>query len=80
MQPGQFPVSHGEILYNIYHGGLLETLISDPTSDQYTVDALAQMAGFSNRKTFHSAFVRTTGLTSSEFRRNRGVINIPIPK
>ena len=46
-------------------------LISDPSSDQYTVDGLARMAGFSNRKTFHNAFVRTTGLTPSEFRRNR---------
>ncbi len=51
-------------------------LISDPASDQYTVEALAQMAGFSNRKTFHSAFVRTTGLTPSEFRRNRGSAEI----
>ena len=49
-------------------------LISNPSSDQYTVDALAQMTGFANRKTFHNAFVRTTGLTPSEFRRNRGVV------
>ncbi len=51
-------------------------LISDPTSDQYTVDAWAKMTGFSNRKTFHNVFVRTTGLTPSEFRRNRGFANI----
>ncbi len=50
-------------------------IISDPSSDQYTVDALAQMTGFSNRNTFHNAFVKTTGLTPSEFRRNRGSAN-----
>ena len=54
-------------------------LISEPGSDQYTVDALARMSGFSNRKTFHSAFVRTTGLTPSEFRRNRATPPAPIP-
>ena len=46
-------------------------LISGPDSDHYTVEALAHMTGFSNRQTFHSAFVRTTGLTPSEFRRSR---------
>ncbi len=53
-------------------------LISDPSYDQYTVDGLARMSGFANRKTFHNAFVRTTGLTPSEFRRNRATPPAPI--
>lgn len=51
-------------------------LISHNENDKYTVDILAKMSGFSNRKTFHSAFVRATGLTPSEFRRNRGSAGI----
>ncbi len=54
-------------------------LISDPSYDQYTVDGLARMSGFANRKTFHNAFVRTTGLTPSEFRRNRATPPAAVP-
>lgn len=41
----------------------------DPANDRFTIDAIAEAAGFGSRSTFYASFRRLTGVTPSEFRR-----------
>lgn len=43
-------------------------LLVDPASDRFTIDALAESAGFASRSAFYKAFKAHQGMTPSEFR------------
>ncbi len=45
-------------------------VLSDPKKSKITIDMLATQVGFNNRKSFHRAFKKQTGLTPSEFRQS----------
>lgn len=46
-------------------------LLSDPANDTLTTDAIATDAGFNSRETFYRAFKARTGITPTQFRKNR---------
>lgn len=46
-------------------------LLSDPANDALTTDAIATDAGFNSRETFYRAFKARTGITPTQFRKNR---------
>jgi AraC-like DNA-binding protein len=43
-------------------------LLADPASDRYTIDALAEAAGFASRSAFYKAFKAHEGMTPTAFR------------
>jgi AraC-like DNA-binding protein len=43
-------------------------LLADPGSDRFTVDGLAESAGFASRSAFYRAFKASEGVTPTEFR------------
>jgi AraC-like DNA-binding protein len=43
-------------------------LLADPASDRFTIDALAESAGFASRSAFYKAFKASEGVTPTEFR------------
>ena len=43
-------------------------LLADPASDRFTIDALAEAAGFASRSAFYKAFKAREGMTPTEFR------------
>jgi len=46
-------------------------LLSDPANDHLTTDAVATDSGFNSRETFYRAFKARTGITPTQFRKNR---------
>ena len=46
-------------------------LLSDPVNDRLTTDAIATDSGFNSRETFYRAFKSRTGITPTQFRKNR---------
>jgi AraC-like DNA-binding protein len=51
-------------------------LLLDPTSDRFTIDALAESAGFASRSAFYKAFKAHEGMPPTEFRtRNRAALS-----
>lgn len=46
-------------------------LMTDPAHDLLTIDAIASESGFNSRETFYRAFKAQTGITPSQFRKNR---------
>jgi AraC-like DNA-binding protein len=44
-------------------------LLADPGSDRFTIDALAESAGFASRSAFYKAFKAREGVTPTEFRQ-----------
>lgn len=65
---------------NVERGGFFEYVSSwrldavraaleDPANDVYTIDALAENAGFRSRSTFYASFRRKFGITPSQVRR-----------
>ena len=42
--------------------------LADPANDTYTIDAIAEAAGFSSRSTFYSAFRRAFSMTPTAYR------------
>ena len=46
-------------------------LLSDPANDRLTADAIATDSGFNSRETFYRAFKSRTGITPTQFRKNR---------
>lgn len=55
-------------LLNQYRVNEAVRLLTDPSTKNYTIEAIAQMCGYNNRQVFHSAFKKETGLTPTEFR------------
>jgi AraC-like DNA-binding protein len=53
-------------------------LLADPASDRFTIDALAEAAGFASRSAFYKAFKRREGVTPTEFRTRAR--SAPLPK
>jgi AraC-like DNA-binding protein len=50
-------------------------LLIDPASDRFTIDALAESAGFASRSAFYKAFKGHEGVTPTEFRaRSRAAL------
>lgn len=49
---------------------IIEMIVNDPKTKDYTMDTLAEMAGFNNRKTFSDCFIQSTGLRPSYFIKN----------
>ena len=49
---------------------IIELIVNDPKTKDYTMDTLAEMAGFNNRKTFSDCFIQITGLRPSYFIKN----------
>lgn len=45
-------------------------LISDPTNNAMTIEAIAFESGFNDRQSLHRAFKKVTGLSPGDFRRN----------
>ena len=43
-------------------------LILDPVNNNYTIDAIAELAGFSNKVSFYKAFKKVTKRSPSEFK------------
>lgn len=43
----------------------------DPAQDRFTIDAIAESAGFASRSAFYSAFRRSVRVAPTEFRRRR---------
>lgn len=43
-------------------------LLTDPTTRQYKLEAIAEMCGYNNRQVFHSAFKRIVGVTPNVFK------------
>jgi YesN/AraC family two-component response regulator len=50
---------------------LLEKLKENQDLQKFTLEALGQMVGFSNRYTFLNAFKKVTGETPSSYLKNR---------
>lgn len=44
-------------------------LLIDTSYNHYTIDAIAEMVGFSNKVSFYKAFKRVTGTSPTDFRR-----------
>jgi AraC-like DNA-binding protein len=44
-------------------------LLADPASDRFTIDALAESAGFASRSAFYKAFKAREGMTPTAFRQ-----------
>lgn len=49
---------------------IIEQIVADPKTKNYTMETLAEMAGFNNRKTFSDCFIQNTGLRPSYFIKN----------
>lgn len=45
--------------------------LSDPACDKYSIDQIAADTGFATRKTLYEVFKRSTGLSPSDFKKNR---------
>jgi AraC-like DNA-binding protein len=43
-------------------------LLADPATDRFTIDALAESAGFASRSAFYKAFKAQEGMTPTAFR------------
>jgi AraC-like DNA-binding protein len=54
-------------LVNSYRVAHLQQLMKEPDASLYTLEGLAQRAGFSSRSTFYRAFYKTTGRMPSSF-------------
>lgn len=54
-------------LVNKYRVAHLQQLMKQPDASMYTLEALAQRAGFNSRSTFYRAFYKTTGRMPSSF-------------
>ena len=58
--------------FNAYINGLrieeAKKLIRNPENDNYTIDAIAELAGFSNKVSFYSAFKRKTQQSPAEYK------------
>lgn len=46
-----------------------QSLLLDSAYSYYTIDAIAEMAGFSNKVSFYKAFKKVTGHSPSDFRK-----------
>ncbi len=57
-------------LLNDYRIKKAVNLLGDPANDKYSIEKIAEAAGFSSRKTFYTVFKKTTGLTPLEFKKN----------
>ena len=55
-------------LINQYRINEAVRLLNDPKTQNYTIEAIAQMCGYNNRQVFHSAFKKETGVTPIVFR------------
>jgi AraC-like DNA-binding protein len=47
--------------------------LADPANDRYTIDAIAENAGFRSRSSFYAAFRKRFGITPSELRKARSL-------
>jgi AraC-like DNA-binding protein len=57
-------------LINKYRLKSLRSLMESPDAHMYTLEGLANQAGFSSRSTFYRAFQKTTGKMPSAFMRD----------
>lgn len=48
-----------------------QKLLLDPTKGNYTIEGLAEMAGFKSKSTFNTAFKKITGKTPSQYRKEQ---------
>ena len=48
----------------------VKKLIVSPDKDKYTMQAIAEMAGFSSKSSFNAVFKKVTGITPSKFKKN----------
>lgn len=55
-------------LVNQYRVNEAIRLLGNPSTQNYTIEAIAQMCGYNNRQVFHNAFKKETGLTPVAFR------------
>ncbi len=55
-------------LINQYRINEAIRLLGNPSTQNYTIEAVAQMCGYNNRQVFHNAFKKETGLTPVAFR------------
>lgn len=55
-------------LLNQYRINEAVRLLTEGKSQNYTIEAVAQMSGYNNRQVFYSAFKKETGITPTEFR------------
>jgi len=58
---------------NSYRINEAMALLTSPSSDKYSILGISNMAGFASKSTFNSAFLKFTGMTPSEFKKNRAV-------
>jgi AraC-like DNA-binding protein len=62
-------------LINRYRIKYLRSLMESPDAHMYTLEGLANQAGFSSRSTFYRAFQKTTGQMPSAFMRDMLIAN-----
>lgn len=48
-----------------------KSLLVDPSYKHFTVEAFAEMVGFSNKVSFYQSFKRVTGMSPSDFRKSQ---------
>lgn len=59
------------MLINEYRVKEAVKILSQPKNDKYSLDMVAGRAGFANRQTFYETFKKMTGLSPSDFKKNR---------
>jgi AraC-like DNA-binding protein len=47
-------------------------LLKQPENHKYNIDAIAEMVGFQSKSSFNGCFRKITGVTPSQYRKNRG--------
>jgi len=56
---------------NGYRVEAAKAKLTDPTFSHYTILSIAYEAGFNSKSTFYSVFKRQTGMTPSQYRKNK---------
>ena len=57
---------------NSYRVDLAKELIVSPQKSMFTIEAIAEEAGFKSKSTFNNAFKKKLGITPSEYRKKHG--------